>query len=65
MGLEREFDIGLVVRTHSGVEATEAGMALFDETRAVSARYEQALQAYGSGSPCWNVSLDWPSAHHG
>jgi DNA-binding transcriptional LysR family regulator len=37
MGLERELDIGLVVRTHSGVEATEAGMALFDEARAVLA----------------------------
>jgi DNA-binding transcriptional LysR family regulator len=43
-GLEHELGLTLVVRTHSGVEPNEAGMALLDEARAVLARYEQARQ---------------------
>jgi DNA-binding transcriptional LysR family regulator len=42
--LEQELGVTLVVRTNSGVEATEAGVALLREARAILALHECALQ---------------------
>lgn len=43
--LERELGVELLVRSSTGVEATEAGMTLLNEARAVLARHDQALAA--------------------
>jgi DNA-binding transcriptional LysR family regulator len=43
--LERELGMSLLVRSRTGVQATEAGMTLLIEARAVLARYDQALAA--------------------
>lgn len=44
-GLERELGVRLLVRRTTGVAATEAGMTLLAEARAVLARYDQAIAA--------------------
>ncbi|MFC4021206.1 LysR family transcriptional regulator [Micromonospora sp. GCM10011542] len=44
-GLERQLGLQLLVRTSTGVQATEAGMTLLTEARAVLARYDQAVAA--------------------
>jgi DNA-binding transcriptional LysR family regulator len=65
-GLERELGLTLVVRTHAGVEATEAGMALLHEARGVLARYEGALQtmagfkAHGGGVIRLGIPAEMP-----
>ncbi|MFE6487488.1 LysR substrate-binding domain-containing protein [Streptomyces sp. NPDC057757] len=41
--LEREFGEQLLIRSSTGVQATETGLALLAEARAVLARYDQAL----------------------
>jgi DNA-binding transcriptional LysR family regulator len=41
--LERQLGISLLVRRNTGVQATEAGMTLLTEARAVLARHDQAL----------------------
>lgn len=62
--LERELGVQLLVRSTTGVEATDAGMTLLGEARGVLARHDQALAAMavhtapmprpcGSASP-WN-----------
>ncbi|MDN3028338.1 LysR family transcriptional regulator [Streptomyces sp. S.PB5] len=43
--LEREFGVQLLIRSSTGVQATEAGTALLTEARAVLARHDQALAA--------------------
>ncbi|GHJ36587.1 LysR family transcriptional regulator [Streptomyces sp. TS71-3] len=43
--LERELGVQLLVRSSTGVKATDAGMTLLAEARAVLARYDQALSA--------------------
>ncbi|GHH76652.1 LysR family transcriptional regulator [Streptomyces sulfonofaciens] len=43
--LERELGVRLLVRSSTGVRATEAGMTLLSEARAVLARYDRALSA--------------------
>jgi DNA-binding transcriptional LysR family regulator len=43
--LERQLGIPLLVRRSTGVQATEAGMTLLTEARAVLARHDQALAA--------------------
>ncbi|HEX6443627.1 MAG TPA: LysR family transcriptional regulator [Streptosporangiales bacterium] len=43
--LERQLGIPLLVRSRTGVRATEAGMTLLSEARAVLARHDQALAA--------------------
>jgi DNA-binding transcriptional LysR family regulator len=43
--LERQLGLQLVVRSSTGVRATEAGMTLLTEARAVLARHDQALAA--------------------
>ncbi|MGW5723492.1 LysR family transcriptional regulator [Amycolatopsis sp. NPDC003865] len=43
--LERRLGVQLLVRTSTGVQATEAGTTLLGEARAVLARHEQALAA--------------------
>jgi DNA-binding transcriptional LysR family regulator len=43
--LERQLGIPLLVRRSTGVQATEAGMTLLNEARAVLARHDQALAA--------------------
>jgi DNA-binding transcriptional LysR family regulator len=43
--LERQLGVQLLVRSSTGVRATEAGMTLLTEARAVLARYDQALAA--------------------
>ncbi|MCX4403350.1 LysR family transcriptional regulator [Streptomyces sp. NBC_01764] len=45
LALEREFGVGLLVRSSTGVQPTEAGAALLTESRAVLARYDQAVAA--------------------
>lgn len=45
LALEREFGVGLLVRSSTGVQPTEAGTALLAESRAVLARYDQAVAA--------------------
>jgi DNA-binding transcriptional LysR family regulator len=42
-GLERELGVKLLVRSSTGVQPTEAGMALLAEARALLARRDQAL----------------------
>ncbi|MFE0357830.1 LysR substrate-binding domain-containing protein [Streptomyces nigra] len=41
--LEREFGQQLLIRSSTGVQATDAGLTLLAESRAVLARYDQAL----------------------
>ncbi len=43
--LERQLGVQLLVRSSTGVQATEAGMTLLAEARAVLARHDQALAA--------------------
>jgi DNA-binding transcriptional LysR family regulator len=43
--LERELGVQLLIRSSTGVQATEAGVALLAEARAVLARHDQALAA--------------------
>lgn len=43
--LERQLGVELLVRSTTGVRATEAGMTLLTEARAVLARHEQAIAA--------------------
>lgn len=43
--LERQLGVQLLVRSSVGVRATEAGMTLLTEARAVLARYDQAVAA--------------------
>ena len=43
--LERELGVELLVRSSTGVAATEAGLTLLSEARAVLARHEQAVAA--------------------
>jgi DNA-binding transcriptional LysR family regulator len=45
LALEREFGVGLLVRSSTGVQATEAGTTLLAESRAVLARYDEAVAA--------------------
>jgi DNA-binding transcriptional LysR family regulator len=44
-GLERQLDVQLLIRSNTGVQATEAGMTLLTEARAVLKRHDQALAA--------------------
>ncbi|MER7441949.1 LysR family transcriptional regulator [Micromonospora avicenniae] len=44
-GLERQLGVQLLVRSSTGVQATEAGATLLTEARAVLARYDQAIAA--------------------
>ncbi|MEU4482963.1 LysR family transcriptional regulator [Micromonospora sp. NPDC023966] len=44
-GLERQLGVPLLVRSSTGVRATEAGLTLLTEARALLARYEQAVAA--------------------
>ncbi|BBB00332.1 putative LysR family transcriptional regulator [Actinacidiphila reveromycinica] len=41
--LEREFGVQLLIRSSTGVQATESGLVLLAEARAILARYDQAL----------------------
>ncbi|WP_335974361.1 MULTISPECIES: LysR family transcriptional regulator [Streptomycetaceae] len=41
--LEREFGVQLLIRSSTGVQATESGLTLLAEARAILARYDQAL----------------------
>ncbi|MCZ0998528.1 LysR family transcriptional regulator [Streptomyces mirabilis] len=50
LALEREFGVGLLVRSSTGVQPTEAGTTLLAESRAVLARYDQAV-AVVPGTP--------------
>jgi DNA-binding transcriptional LysR family regulator len=43
--LERQLGVPLLVRSSTGVKATEIGTTLLNEARAVLARYEQAVSA--------------------
>jgi DNA-binding transcriptional LysR family regulator len=43
--LERQLGVQLLLRSSTGVQATEAGMTLLVEARAVLARYDQAMAA--------------------
>ncbi|MCQ4083774.1 LysR family transcriptional regulator [Streptomyces sp. RB6PN25] len=43
--LERQLGVQLLVRSSTGVQATDAGMTLLSEARAVLARHDQALAA--------------------
>ncbi|WP_197701104.1 LysR family transcriptional regulator [Micromonospora coriariae] len=43
--LERQLGVQLLIRGSTGVRATEAGMTLLDEARAVLARHDQAVAA--------------------
>lgn len=43
--LERQLGVQLLVRSSTGVQATEAGMTLLAEARAVLARHDQAMTA--------------------
>ncbi|TYB97894.1 LysR family transcriptional regulator [Micromonospora sp. WP24] len=44
-GIERQLGVQLLVRSSTGVRATEAGATLLGEARAVLARYDQAVAA--------------------
>jgi DNA-binding transcriptional LysR family regulator len=44
-GLERQLGVQLLIRRSTGVQATDAGMTLLTEARAVLARYDQAVAA--------------------
>jgi DNA-binding transcriptional LysR family regulator len=50
-GLERQLGVELIVRSSTGVQATEAGMTLLGEARALLARHDQALAAMVRHSP--------------
>ncbi len=50
-GLERQLGLQLLVRSNTGVQATDAGMTLLNEARAVLARHDQALAAVASHTP--------------
>jgi DNA-binding transcriptional LysR family regulator len=63
--LERQLGVQLLVRTSTGVHATEAGRTLLSEARAVLARHDQAVAAvaqHGAGdSLLWiGVPLELP-----
>ncbi|QIZ00564.2 LysR family transcriptional regulator [Streptomyces sp. S1D4-11] len=45
LALEREFGVALLVRSSTGVQPTEAGTTLLAESRAVLARYDEAVTA--------------------
>ncbi|MGW5658510.1 LysR substrate-binding domain-containing protein [Streptomyces sp. NPDC003758] len=66
-GLERQLGVKLLVRSSTGVRATEAGTALLGEARAVLARHDQALRAMapytgpGGGALRIGIPLELPS----
>jgi DNA-binding transcriptional LysR family regulator len=66
-GLERTLGVKLLVRSSTGVHATEAGMTLLGEARAVLARHDQALRAMathtadGGGLLRLGIPLELPS----
>jgi DNA-binding transcriptional LysR family regulator len=59
--LERQLGIPLLTRRSTGVQATEAGMTLLTEARAVLARYDQAVAAVarhtGSGASMLRIGI--------
>ncbi|MEU6540965.1 LysR family transcriptional regulator [Streptomyces sp. NPDC047000] len=55
--LEREFGVKLLTRSTTGVRATEAGLALLTEARAVLVRYDQALAAMEARSAAAATTL--------
>jgi hypothetical protein len=60
--LERQLGMPLLVRRNTGVQATEAGMTLLTEARAVLARHDQALAARCASAFCWSCRpICWPS----
>jgi DNA-binding transcriptional LysR family regulator len=66
-GLERQLRVKLLVRSSTGVRATDAGTALLGEARAVLARHDQALRTMarysggGGGVLRIGVPLEFPS----
>lgn len=65
-GLERHLGVQLLVRGSTGVRATDAGMTLLAEARAVLARYDQALAAMSrhntaSGALRLGIPLELPA----
>ncbi|MFE8950335.1 LysR substrate-binding domain-containing protein [Streptomyces sp. NPDC007856] len=65
-GLERQLGVKLLVRGSTGVQATEAGITLLGEARAVLARHDQALRAMarytgpGGGALRIGIPLELP-----
>ncbi|MGW9592200.1 LysR family transcriptional regulator [Streptomyces chartreusis] len=65
-GLERQLGVKLLVRSSTGVRATEAGTALLTEARAVLARHDQALRVMaryvgpGGGALRIGIPLELP-----
>ncbi|MFH8736647.1 MULTISPECIES: LysR family transcriptional regulator [unclassified Streptomyces] len=65
--LERELGVQLLVRSTTGVEATDAGMTLLGEARGVLARHDQALAAMtvhtapGAATLRLGIPLELPS----
>lgn len=65
--LERELGVRLLVRSTTGVEATDAGMTLLGEARGVLARHDQALAAMavhtapGAATLRLGIPLELPS----
>jgi DNA-binding transcriptional LysR family regulator len=55
--LERQLGVQLLVRSSTGVRATEAGMTLLTEARAVLARHDQALAAVAGHTPTGGAVL--------
>ncbi|GAA3809847.1 LysR family transcriptional regulator [Streptomyces chiangmaiensis] len=66
-GLERQLRVKLLVRSSTGVRATDAGAALLAEARAVLARHDQALRRMarftggGGGVLRIGIPLEFPS----
>jgi DNA-binding transcriptional LysR family regulator len=66
-GLERQLGVKLLVRGSTGARATEAGIALLGEARAVLARHDQALRvmagyaAPGGGALRIGIPLELPA----
>lgn len=66
-GLERQLRVRLLVRSSTGVRATDAGSTLLAEARAVLARHDQALRAMtryggaGGGVLRIGIPLELPS----
>ncbi|MFE6550740.1 LysR family transcriptional regulator [Streptomyces sp. NPDC057746] len=66
-GLERQLRVKLLVRSSTGVRATDAGAALLGEARAVLARHDQALRRMarfaggGGGVLRIGIPLEFPS----
>jgi DNA-binding transcriptional LysR family regulator len=60
-GLERQLGVRLLVRSSTGVRATEAGTALTEEARAILARHDQALRVMarysGSGGGALRIGI--------